>query len=200
MGPKNRPANEKKSYFCWSRKSWLFFLITLFMNMKNGTILLFSGSLSKICCTKLDLLQDIRKFYGALFDVHGFLKYERRHQSVAFNSLATQWVSLEKLLWNVKFYLNQYFSQTYSHEIVRRNLKLTRENLNLDSKIKHLSPVYKKKKTSKSCADDSKASLVWVKKRTEHDLTLSPNLFFWASSTWCRRPKYFPYVHIYKAA
>ena len=60
--------------------------------MKNGTILLFSGSLSKICCTKLDLLQDIRKFYGALFDVHGFLKYERRHQSVAFNSLATQWV------------------------------------------------------------------------------------------------------------
>ena len=60
--------------------------------MKNWTILLFSGSLSKICCTKLDLLQDIRKFYGALFDVHGFLKYERRHQSVAFNSLATQWV------------------------------------------------------------------------------------------------------------
>ena len=60
--------------------------------MKNGTILLFSGSLSKICCTKLDLLQDIRQFYGALFDVHGFLKYERRHQSVAFNSLATQWV------------------------------------------------------------------------------------------------------------
>ena len=92
MGPKNRPANEKKSYFCWWRKSWLFFLITLFMNMKNWTILLFSGSLSKICCTKLDLLQDIRKFYGALFDVHGFLKYERRHQSVAFNSLATQWV------------------------------------------------------------------------------------------------------------
>ena len=40
--------------------------------MKNGTILLFSGSLSKICCTKLDLLLDIRKFYGALFDVHGF--------------------------------------------------------------------------------------------------------------------------------
>ena len=103
--------------------------------------------------------------------------------------------SLEKLLWNVKFYLYQYFSQTYSHEIVQRNVKLTRENLNLDSKIKHLSPVYKKK-ASKSCADDSKASLVWVKKRTEHDLTLSPNLFFWASSTWCRRPKYFPYVHI----
>ena len=60
--------------------------------MKNWTILLFSGSFSKICCTKLDLLQDIRKFYGALFDVHRFLKYERRHQSVAFNSLATQWV------------------------------------------------------------------------------------------------------------
>ena len=52
----------------------------------------------------------------------------------------------------------------------------------------------------RSVADDSKASLVRVKKRTEHEPTLSPNLFFWASSTWCRRPKYFPYVHIYKAA
>ena len=75
----------------------------------------------------------------------------------------------------MKFYLNKYFSQTYSHEIVRRNVKLTRENLNLDSKIKHLGTlaqsIKKKKKTSKSCADDSKASLVWVKKRTEHDLT-----------------------------
>ena len=103
------------------------------------------------------------------------------------------------LKYYMKFYLNQYFSQSSSHEIVRRYVKLTRENLNLDSKIKHLSPVYKKK-ISKSCADDSKASLFWVKKRTEHDLTLSPYLFFWASSTWCRRPKYFPYVHIYKAA
>ena len=91
-GAQESTSKWKKSYFCWWRKSWLFFLITLFMNMKNWTILLFSGSLSKICCTKLDLLQDIRKFYGALFDVHGFLKYERRHQSVAFNSLATQWV------------------------------------------------------------------------------------------------------------
>ena len=44
--------------------------------------------------------------------------------------------SLEKLLWNVKFDLNQYFSQTSSHEIVRRNVKLTQENLNLDI-IKH---------------------------------------------------------------
>ena len=91
------------------------------------------------------------------------------------------------------------FFTNFFNKIVRRNVKLTRGILNLGSKIKHLSPVYKKK-TSKSCADDSKASLVWVKKRTEHDLTLSPNLFFWASSTWCRRPKYFPYVHIYKAA
>ena len=74
--------------------------------------------------------------------------------------------SLEKLLWNLKFYLNQYFSQTFSHEIVRKNVKSTWEILNLDSKIKHLSPVYKKK-TSKSCADDSKASLVWVKKTNQ---------------------------------
>ena len=53
-------------------------------------IMSFSGSLSKICCTKLDLLQDIRKFYGKVSDVHVFLKSERRHQSVAFNSVATQ--------------------------------------------------------------------------------------------------------------
>ena len=59
--------------------------------------------------------------------------------------------SLQKLLWNLKFHLNQYFSQTSSHEIVRRNVKLTREILNLDSKIKHFSPVYKKK-IPKSCA------------------------------------------------
>ena len=56
----------------------------------------------------------------------------------------TAYYSLEKLLCNVQFYLNQYFSQTSSHEIVRRNVKLTREFLNLDSKIKHLSPSYKK--------------------------------------------------------
>ena len=36
----------------------------------------------------------------------------------------------------MKFYLNQYFSQTSSHEIVRRNVKLTQENLNFDSKAK----------------------------------------------------------------
>ena len=127
-------------------------------------------------------------------------KVELYYSSASINQLFNTKNSLQlKLLWNVKFYLNQYFSQTSSHEIVRRNVKLTWENLNLDSKIKHLSPVYKKK-TSKSCVDDSKASLVWVKKWTKHDLTLSPNLFFWASSTWCRRPKYFPYVHIYKAA
>ena len=102
--------------------------------------------------------------------------------------------SLEELLWNVKFYLNRYFSQTSSNEIVRKNVKLTREILNLDSKIKHLSPVYKKRYRK---AAQTTASHIWVRKRTEHDLTLSPNLFFWASSTWCRRPKYFPYVHIY---
>ena len=53
--------------------------------MKNYTILLFSGGLSKIDCTKLDLLQDIQKFYGKLFDVHLFLNSE----SVAFNPLPT---------------------------------------------------------------------------------------------------------------
>ena len=55
--------------------------ITIYM--KNYTILLFSGDLSKICWTKLDLLQDIQKFYGELFDVHMFLNSERKCQSVA---------------------------------------------------------------------------------------------------------------------
>ena len=47
-----------------------------------------------------------------------------------------------------------FFTQTYSNEIVRRNVKLTREILNLDSKIKHLSPVYKKRhpKTAQTTA------------------------------------------------
>ena len=134
-----------------------------------------------------------------LFAKLDFITVLRRLINCSTPKTACDNYSLEKLLWNVKFYLNQYFSQTFSHEIVRRNVKSTWEILNLDNKIKHLSPVYKKK-TSKSCADDSKASLVCVKKRTEHDLTLSPNLFFWASSTWCCRQKYFPYVHIYKAA
>ena len=40
--------------------------------------------------------------------------------------------------------LNQYFSQTSSHEIVRRNVKLTRENLNLDIKSNTLAQSIKK--------------------------------------------------------
>ena len=57
----------------------------MFIYMKNYTILLFSGDLSKICWTK----QDIRKFNGELFDVHVFLNSESNCQSVAFNPLAT---------------------------------------------------------------------------------------------------------------
>ena len=37
------------------------------------------------------------KFYGELFDVYVFLKSERRHQSVAFNSVATQCVYMYSL-------------------------------------------------------------------------------------------------------
>ena len=44
--------------------------------MKNYTILLFSGGSSKICWTKTDLLQNIQKFYGELFDMH-LLFYHR---------------------------------------------------------------------------------------------------------------------------
>ena len=63
----------------------------MFIDIKNYTILLFSGNLSKICWTKLDLLQDIRKFYGELLivDVLVFLNSKRYCQSVAFNPLAT---------------------------------------------------------------------------------------------------------------
>ena len=76
--------------------------------------------------------------------------------------------SLEKLLWNVKFYLNQYFSQTSSHEIVRRNVKLTWEILNLDSKIKHLSPVYKKRHRK---AAQTTAKLVSSESKNEPNTT-----------------------------
>ena len=64
--------------------------------MENYTILLFSGGLSKICWIKLDLLQDIRKSYGELFDVHVFLNSERCDQSVAFNPLATQCLVIQQ--------------------------------------------------------------------------------------------------------
>ena len=47
--------------------------------------------------TKLDLLQDIRKFYGELFDVHVFLTSKRNCQSVAFNPLATYSLYRSKL-------------------------------------------------------------------------------------------------------
>ena len=50
---------------------------------------------------------------------------------------------LAKLLWNVKFYLNQIFTNFF-HKLVWRSVKLRWEILNLDSKIKHLRPVYKK--------------------------------------------------------
>ena len=66
------------------------------------------------------------------------------------------------------FYLNQYFSQTYSHEIVRRNVKLTREILNLDSKIKHLSPVYKKRHRK---AAQTTAKLVSSESKNEPNTT-----------------------------
>ena len=81
-----------------------------------------------------------RHFFAKL----DFITVLRRLINCSTPKTASYNYSLEKLLWNVKFYLNQYFSQTFSHEIVRRSVKLTREILNLDSEIKHLSPVYKK--------------------------------------------------------
>ena len=64
--------------------------------------------------------------------------------------------------------LNQYFSQTSSHEIVRRNVKLTREILNLDSKIKHLSPDYKKRHQK---AAQTTAKLVSSESKNEPNTT-----------------------------
>ena len=45
------------------------------------------------------ILQDNLKLYGELFDVHVFLNYERNHQSVSFNPLATHsaWSRLYKM-------------------------------------------------------------------------------------------------------
>ena len=68
----------------------------------------------------------------------------------------------------MKFYLNQYFSQTSSHEIVRRNVKLTRENLNLGSKIKHLSPVYRERHRK---AAQTTAKLVSSESKNEPNTT-----------------------------
>ena len=56
-----------------------------------------------------------------------------------------QLLSRKATLKCVVLFKSVFFTQTSSHEIVRRNVKLTREILNLDSKIKHLSPVYKKR-------------------------------------------------------
>ena len=68
----------------------------------------------------------------------------------------------------MKFYLNQYFLQTSSHEIVRRNVKLPRENLNLGSKIKHLSPVYRKRHRK---AAQTTAKLVSSESKNEPNTT-----------------------------
>ena len=68
----------------------------------------------------------------------------------------------------MKFYLNQYFSQTSSHEIVRRNVKLTRENLNFGSKIKHLSPVYRERHRK---AAQTTAKLVSSESKNEPNTT-----------------------------
>ena len=48
-------------------------------------------------------------------------------------------------------------------------------------------------------SDDSKqnkSNFRTSESKNEPNTTRSPNLFFWASSTWCRQPKYFPSVHI----
>ena len=61
-------------------------LLQMLINMKKN-ILLFFDNFSKICCTNIDLWQDIRKFYSKLFEKHVLLKSER--QNIAFNPLAT---------------------------------------------------------------------------------------------------------------
>ena len=68
----------------------------------------------------------------------------------------------QKLLRNVK----SVFLTNFFHKIVRRNVTLTREILNLDSKIKHLSPVYKKRD--------------WKAAQTTAKLVSSPVVI-----TWC---------------
>ena len=67
MEPKIWLANEKK------KKNHTFaddvridyFPYCIVHKYEELTILFFSGSLSKICCTKLDLLQDIQNFMGS---------------------------------------------------------------------------------------------------------------------------------------
>ena len=134
--------------------------------IKVGRFFVFIRQYAQICLYMKR--HDLGQSHTELLWRHFFAKLDfitvlRRLINCSTPKTASYKYSLEKLLWNVKFYLKQYFSQISSHEIVRRNVKSTWEILNLDNTIKHLSPVYEKK-TSKSCADDSKASLVWVKK------------------------------------
>ena len=135
-----------------------------------------------------------------LFAKLDFITVLRRLINCSTPKTASYNYSLEKLLWNVKFYLNQYFLQTSSHEIVWRNVKLTREILNSDSKTKHLILVQSIKKRYRKAAQTT-AKLVSSeskKKQTEHDLTLSPN-FSGHPRHGAVGQNIFP-MHIYKVA
>ena len=105
-----------------------------------------------------------RHFFAKL----DFITVLRRLINCSTSETASYNYPLEKLLWNVKFYLNQYFSQTSSHYIVWKNVKLTQEILNLDSKIKHLSPVYKKRHRK---AAQTTAKLVSSESKNEPNTT-----------------------------
>ena len=62
---------KKKSYFCWWRKNWLFSLLHCSKIWRTKPYCYFLVVWAKsVRCTKLDLLQDIRKFYGEVFEVY----------------------------------------------------------------------------------------------------------------------------------
>ena len=117
---------------------------------------------------------DLGQFPTELLVTSLFCKVGLYYSSVSINQLFNTKNSLQllsrkaTLKCEVLFNLNQYFSQTSSHEIVRRNVTLTREILNLDSKIKHLSPVYKKRHQK---AAQTTAKLVLSESKNEPNTT-----------------------------
>ena len=114
--------------------------------IKVGRFFVFIRQYAHICLymKRHDLGQSPTELlWRHFFAMLDFITVLRRLINCSTPKTASYNYSLEKLLWNVKCYINQYFSQTSSHEIVRKNVKSTQEILNLDSKIKHLSPVYK---------------------------------------------------------
>ena len=77
-------ANKENSYFCWSRKIWLFFLTALFIYEELYRIAILWWFEQNLLHQQPWLIARYLKLYGELFDMHVLRNSERRRQSVAF--------------------------------------------------------------------------------------------------------------------